>query len=216
MNAAQTRRTPAGGIARWRQRVMRVGLALAAVFLVIVIGLSAAVVSYGAADGAAPSDVIVVLGGGASTYRRAEHAAQLYKAGYAPVVLCSGGFVPGDPVSEADHCARAARRHGVPPAAILREETSRSTEENAIESAALLQARGWSTALVVSDDYHLLRARWMFERQGLTVRTSPAQATSGALPLVERVPAVLREVLALIWFAFKTVLGLPYTNVRGV
>ena len=178
--------------------------------------IAGVVVLYGTQDRAQSADAIVVLGGGAATMRRATHAATLYHAGYADVVICTGATVAGDVISEADRCARAARRAGVPSGAILLEEQSRSTEENAIEVAAITQARGWERVIVVSDNFHLLRAHWMFAQQGLTAYTSPAQRTTGRLTLREWIPAVWREVLALIWFTFKTLLGLPYTHVKGL
>ena len=178
--------------------------------------IAGVVVVYGTQDQAQDADAIVVLGGGASTGRRAIHAAALYHAGYAEVVICTGAAVPGDLTSEAERCARAARRQGVPAGAILLEENSRSTEENAIEVAAMVRARGWDRVVVVSDNYHLLRAHWMFAREGLTAFTSPAQVTVGRLAWREWFPSVWREVLALVWFVFKTVLGLPYTNMKGV
>lgn len=199
-----------------RSRIARLILALAASGLLVLVVVAALVVAYGAGDQARPADAIVVLGGGAATDRRATHGAALYHTGLAPFIVCTGATVPGDTISEAERCARAVRQQGVPEHAILLEENSRSTEENAIEVAALARTRGWERVLVVSDNYHLLRARWMFSREGLDVLTSPAQATAGRLALSEWIPAIWREVLALGWFTVKTLLGLPYTDVKGL
>jgi uncharacterized SAM-binding protein YcdF (DUF218 family) len=187
--------------------IAAVGAGVVAVLVVII-------VRYGVADRARPADVIVVLGGGESgTTRRAVHAAALFRQGYAPYLLCSGNIVSGEPFSEAERCAMVACEHGVPAGAIVLDEISRSTEENAIESAAIMQARGWEDAVLVSDDFHLWRATWLFEHQGVRVWPSPAQVTTGDLPVAEMVYGVLREVAATGWYAGKSLLGLPYTRV---
>ena len=78
------------GLRQWAMCVTALGVAA----LVIALGaLAVTIVRYGATDRARPADVIIVLGGGdVGTARRAEHAAALYHAGYAPHVLCTGGY----------------------------------------------------------------------------------------------------------------------------
>jgi uncharacterized SAM-binding protein YcdF (DUF218 family) len=87
-----------------------------------------------------------------------------------------------------------AVQHGVPPQAIVVEERSLSTEENAIQAAALLRAQGWTEAVLVSDDFHLWRAHWMFAAR-IRTWTSPA-VTTGALELRDEASGVGREVAA--------------------
>jgi len=198
---------------RWRL-VVRLALLLVLAGVLALGSLAALILVYGEWDQARPADVIVVLGGGrVGTERRAYHAAALYHAGYAPTVICTGAVPYGWHTSEAARCARAVMREGVPADAILLEEVSRSTEENAIESAALIAAHGWDSAVIVSDDYHLWRANLLFEAQGITAWPSPAQKSNGPLPPREKTWSTLREVAATVWYAGKTVLGLPYTRV---
>jgi len=162
-----------------------------------VIVLAAIIVQYGRADRAHPADVIVVLGGGKEgTARRTRHAAALYAPGYAPALLCTGSATASAPYTEAEWCARIAQAHGVPAAAIALDTVSRSTEENAREAAGIMQARGWQTAVLVSDDFHLWRAVWMFRRAGVQVWPSPAQVTTGPLARGEKAYSVAREVAA--------------------
>ena len=103
----------------------------------------------------------------------------------------------------------AGRENGVPAEAILIEDRSRSTEENALYSDEIMRAHGWKTALLVSDGYHLLRATWIFSNEGIPFTTSPAASP----PLLDLAVAVVREVVALHWQVFKTLLGLPVTYV---
>lgn len=203
----------------WGGRLLSVG-ALAGLLVGLVMAVN--VYQFGQQDGAARADVIVVLGAGLhpdgqpteAMRRRAEHGAALYAAGYAPAVVCSGGYTLEIPVSEASVCADLLAAEGVPREAIWLEEQSRSTEENAIYTAQLMQAQGWRTALVTSDSYHLWRARLLFELHGVALAgTSPAQATTGPLNPLEYLASLGREVLALFWQGAKDLLGLPFTHV---
>jgi uncharacterized SAM-binding protein YcdF (DUF218 family) len=178
-----------------------------------------AIDDYGLRDRAQPADAIVVLGArvlpggtpGASLARRADHAAALYRQGLAPVIVCSGGVEDAPPSEAAAACARIAAQ-GVPSAALVLEERAQSTEENALYVAALMRARGWRSAIVVSDGYHLYRAQLLFAQAGVIAYPSPAQATAGPMTPFERFARALREALALAWYWAKTWLGLPVTD----
>ncbi len=202
---------------RLSRRLRRILLIALGIWLILDCLIGITVYVYGLTDRAQPADVIVVLGGGLNrdltpnraTTRRAQHAAELWKAGYAPMIICSGGYAEWAERSEADSCAQVLRESGVPAEAIVLEDRSRSTEENAIYSHEVMQAHGWKTALVVSDGYHLLRATWIFSSEGVTFTTSPAAPP----PLTDLLIAVPREVVALHWQVFKTIFHLPFTFV---
>ncbi len=78
--------------ARWRRLLVVALLAWGWVVFVLVVVIEA----YGHTDRAQISDIIIVLGAGLradntpgpALTRRAAHAAELWKAGYAPVVVC--------------------------------------------------------------------------------------------------------------------------------
>jgi uncharacterized SAM-binding protein YcdF (DUF218 family) len=201
-------------------RRTRIGLVALALLGGLWLAATLAVDAYGQVDRAQPADVIVVLGthvaadGGPSPglARRADHAAALYRRGLAAAIICTGGPAAGLPSEAAVACARIAA-HGVPDGALIREERSRSTEENAREAAALMQARGWRRAILVSDGFHLYRAERLFGAAGVTAYGSPAQATAGPMAPHERLPRAAREVLALAWYALKTALGIPLSDV---
>ncbi|MEO0812489.1 MAG: YdcF family protein [Myxococcota bacterium] len=117
------------------------------------------------------SDVIIVLGAFASrngilnesALRRTIKAAELYHQSMAPTVLITGGN-EGRPEGEhtAEHMAALARRLGVPSEALIVETESRSTRDNAQRSQVLFDARGFQSAVLVSDMAHLYRARALF------------------------------------------------------
>ena len=58
---------------------------------------------------------------------------------------------------------------GVPDSALMIEPRSRTTLENATETAKLLTAGRQSTIVLVTDGYHALRARLLFRMAGLSV-----------------------------------------------
>jgi uncharacterized SAM-binding protein YcdF (DUF218 family) len=200
-----------------RRRFVRVLLAILLVWMLVCTALAGAVYAYSRSDGAREVDVIIVLGAGLrrdgrpgpALWRRGEHAAALYAEGYAEHLICAGGFPLRQSRSEADACREVLVANGVPEDAIVLEERSRSTEENAVYSDEIMQENGWETALVVSDGYHLLRAQWIFAQQGMNVTTSPARDPS----LINHVTSIGREVIALHWQVVKTVLNLPVTYV---
>ncbi|MGV3723653.1 MAG: YdcF family protein [Actinomycetota bacterium] len=156
--------------------------------------------AYGQVDRAEKADAIVVLGarvlpGGAagdSLSSRTLRAVELYQRGIAPVILCTGG-IGDNPPAEAKAAATLAAEHGVRDADLVLEEHSTSTRENAEFAARICRERGWKRVVVVSDPYHLYRARNDFKRAGLVAYTSPALECRRNRVFSERVWWTLRE-----------------------
>ena len=141
------------------------------------------------------ADAIVVLGGGmgfnkdASPYPemwgsadRVWHAARLYKAGKAPLVVISGRE-NGDPTQE------LLLGLGVPAEAIVDEDASGNTEENARNVIGLLGAGDAAGAegaddgarrrvLLVTSAWHMRRALWNFRKAPFDVVPAPADYES--------------------------------------
>lgn len=131
------------------------------------------------------ADAIVLLGGalrGDSTMGtlpdlnqyadRLVHAVALFKAGKADYIVLSGGSAPGSR-SEAHLMQDVLAVMGVPSSALILEDQSRNTHDNAVNSAALLKARGMNRILLVSSAFHMRRADALFKRQGLDVIPAP-------------------------------------------
>ena len=129
------------------------------------------------------------------------------------MILCSGGMPGNRTRSEADACRELLEAEGVPAEAILLEASSRSTEENALASGQLMAERGWQTAVIVSDQYHMYRAQHIFSDTGLTVYASGAPISP---PPGEYLVFMLRELVAIKTYGIKTALGLPITYVQGL
>ncbi len=149
-------------------------------------------------------DALVVLGArigskGASPALRArvERAVALYGEGLAPRIIFSGGL--GEyPPAESTAARAIAEQLGVPLEACVEEPRSRSTAENAREVAALMRRRGWRRALVVSDGFHLLRARQLFRGEGMEVLCAPSRLEGRDFGLWQRLYWTSREALALL------------------
>jgi uncharacterized SAM-binding protein YcdF (DUF218 family) len=202
------------------RRWIRIVLATGSIIFLLCTVSALYIYAYGQTDHAQQADVIIILGAGVEqngkpdqgTIRRARHGAALYNKGLAPYILCTGGFVSNPQKSEASACKEILLELNIPESAILLEEKSNSTEENAIESRIVMDAKQFKTAVLVSDNFHLLRAEMLFHNRGMTVYPSPAQVTSGTLDLYWGVLFTYREVAAFIWHGLKSALHLPYTS----
>ena len=101
---------------------------------------------------------------------RVWYAARLFHAGKAPLLILSGGSDPEyEAFSEARAMAIFLADLGVPAQAMVLEEQSSNTRQNAANSAALLQARGINRILLVTSALHMPRAKALFTAQGLQV-----------------------------------------------
>ncbi|GAB6051982.1 hypothetical protein JCM17960_08020 [Magnetospira thiophila] len=133
-----------------------------------------------------PLDAIVVLGAAvlpdgrpsAALRRRVAVAVRCYfEHETLPLVMSGGAVSHATPES---HVMRdLARAAGVPETAIIVEDRSRNTWQNAQEVRVLAETRGWTHLLLVSDRFHLPRARDMFRRHGLAVSTAPVDRAPG-------------------------------------
>jgi uncharacterized SAM-binding protein YcdF (DUF218 family) len=132
-----------------------------------------------------PEDVqaIVVLGGyvsppaaegmpaelGEDSLLRCLRAVDLYHRGPPCPVVVTGG--PVHPSGSAPPVARAMRdflvAHGVEADHVVVEDRSRSTQENAVETARVLRELGIGKVALVTDAAHLRRALACFRAQGV-------------------------------------------------
>lgn len=133
-------------------------------------------------------EVLVVLGGGRAFsgveygwpdapsregISRLTHAAWLHQQSGLPLLL-TGGRVHGETHSEAELMDWLLQASFGLKARWL-EEQSRTTHENALYTAAILQQQAITQVVLVSHAWHLARAVPVFEAQGLTVIPAPLQ-----------------------------------------
>ena len=165
MNARRQRKR--WGVFGWAWRLL--------LLLVLwVAGVAGYIVWIGERDQAAAADVIIVLGAAAYDARpspvfeeRIRHGIDLYQRGLARHIIFTGGFGEGARFSESQVARRYALRHGVPARAILIETASRTTWQNLQQAAALMKARGFKRAIIVSDPLHMARALRLSRELGI-------------------------------------------------
>jgi uncharacterized SAM-binding protein YcdF (DUF218 family) len=163
------------------KRGIHFGLALAGASLLGWVGwITLEIRKQSVLEEASPADVIVVMG--AAEYRgrpspvlraRLDHGLELFQQGLAPRILTTGG-AGGDPVFTEGVVGRNyLMNHGVPPEAILLEDEGGSTVHSTIAVAEIMRRSGLHSCILVSDGYHIYRAKKMLEFRGLEVYGSP-------------------------------------------
>ena len=183
---------------------------LIALWLLIVVLIMLAIKRAETIDNVRPADVIIILGSGLrrdgrpgdALYRRSIRGAELYQDGIAPYVICTGGIGRGHTRSEADACRDVMTARGVPPEAILLEERSTSTEENARYAQEIMMAQVFEDAVLVTDSFHMFRASWIFDQEGITHYESPIPRDQVRQRFYVR--HFTREILAIHWHALKS------------
>ena len=167
-------------------------------------------------------EAIVVLSGGISpprtvrpyslagrdTYLRVEHAAWLFHNWKPLPIIVSGGSQAGEE-SAASVMREMLIRDGVPASMIRTEDQSRSTYENAVQSARILRGIGFHRVALVVDADSMLRAEKCFRKQGLSVAPAPcffwnirwsAEDLLPGWPGIYRGEIVAHEALGLLWY----------------
>jgi uncharacterized SAM-binding protein YcdF (DUF218 family)/glycosyltransferase involved in cell wall biosynthesis len=160
-------------------------------------------------DSPAPADAIVVFAGGVGEsgkagggqQERLRTAIDLYKAGHAPVMILSSGFVYS--FHEAEVMRALAIDQGIPPSQIVLEEHATNTYENVKFVDAILRDHRWQRVLLVSSPYHMRRALmvWRKVAPDVTVIATPPERTQfydhayGAT--LEQVRGILQEYVAI-------------------
>jgi uncharacterized SAM-binding protein YcdF (DUF218 family) len=199
---------------RWTRGVVR-----GALLVLLLAGLWAAAdlvyVSVGAeTDYAAHADAIIVLGcnvAGSSeptpcVQARAGHAADLFRQGYAPYVIASGGPTGGGP-TEASVLARVLQDSGVPTEDIVLEDRALNTIQNINYTEAIMRDRGWNSAILVTEPFHIKRATLIARDTGLTVYPSPATDSSNWQNPLGKVYNLCRDALSLMLYQVKALVG---------
>ena len=145
------------------------------------------------------ADAIVVFGAAEYVGRpspvlraRLDHAYNLFERRLAPVIITTGGAGNDPHFSEGQVGRDYLEARGVPDAKLIAETQGGDTEQSAQRVAVILRTNGMHSCLLVSDAYHMFRAKQMMNAQGITVYISPRP---GSIPktLVGRYFAALRE-----------------------
>jgi uncharacterized SAM-binding protein YcdF (DUF218 family) len=109
---------------------------------------------YGAPPSEARAEAALVLSGDVD-YLRVRRAAALQTSGRVGFLVVTGTGVGGDSAAE---LAVQAQRLGVPEAAIVCEERSRTTRENLLNAGPIVRERRWRRVALVTSASHMGRA----------------------------------------------------------
>ncbi len=134
-------------------------------------------------------EAIVLLGGGTEPAvfprsgveingagDRVLYAAKIFKDGKAPLILLSGGeisWLNDGSATPAEDMAEILKSLEVPGEALIIEDRSRNTYENALYAKELLGEKGINKILLVTSAMHMPRSVALFEAQGFEVVPLP-------------------------------------------
>ena len=120
--------------------------------------------------------------------------------GSEPVLIVSGGKGSDERISEAEAMARYLIERGVPEDHVVREDRSRTTEENLTFSQAIMErSRPGYRCIIVTSNYHVFRAAIVARRLGLDGQVTGARTAGYYWP-----SATLREFIA-VFLSYKVV-----------
>ncbi len=167
---------------RWfrvRRRILTTFAALVALGLLYFLVSLAQVWSTGRSDDSGPADAIVVMGAAQYDGRpspqlaaRLDHVLKIWPEGVAPLVVVTGGNLPGDRFTEAEASAGYLIERGIPADAIQMENAGTTSHESLVSVSALLAAQDLNDVVIVTDPYHALRSRLIAEEVGLDAEVS--------------------------------------------
>lgn len=110
------------------------------------------------------ADAIVVVSGGDTQARTAE-GILMYQNGWAPQIIFSGAAEDTSGPSNAQVMRQQAIEAGVPSDAIITEDLSRTTAENAQQNRILFRQLGIERVMLITSAYHQRRAGLEFEKR---------------------------------------------------
>jgi uncharacterized SAM-binding protein YcdF (DUF218 family) len=192
----------------------------AAVLTVVLLITSTALAIWWTArqDSTPTSDAIVVLGSAqyngvpSSIFEaRLEHARKLYDAGVAPVIVTVGGKADGDEFTEAEAGRDYLAETGVPAEALLAVPEGQDTLESIRAVARVFTEQGWSSAVLVTDPWHAMRAERMADDAGLDAASSPTRQGPAVQTRATQFKYILRETAAYLLYRAtgESVAGAP-------
>ena len=140
-------------------------------------------IKSGEEDDAVPSDCLIVLGAktrGMQPSRvlriRLDRAKEAYDQGLAKKIIVCGGKGTDETVPEAVAMAAYLEALGVPKEDLLLEPDSMNTRQNLRYAKRIMDEHGYQTAVLVTSDYHMMRARMLAEQEGLSVTCCRAKS----------------------------------------
>ncbi len=196
----------------------RIGAAFV-VAVALIVGVTAVNIWWTARQDERPtSDAIVVLG--SAQYdgtpspifeARLDHALDLYNAGVAPMIITVGGRQTGDRFTEAEAGLLWLAGEGVPEEAMRAIPDGTDTLRSMQAVASVFVEQGLSTAVVVTDPWHAMRATRMAEDAGIQASSSPTRQGPAVQTRDTQFRYIARETVAYLFYRLtgSSVAGAP-------
>jgi uncharacterized SAM-binding protein YcdF (DUF218 family) len=122
---------------------------------------------------------------------RLDHAAALYRAGRAPLIIVTGGKQPGDRVTQGVTGYDYLTATGIPASAVKLENQGTDSYQELSAAANILHQTGVAPdVLLVSDPYHAYRIGQIAHELGLSAHVSPDDEPSSAYQYARETAAV--------------------------
>ncbi len=192
--------------------------ALVLAVLLLVASTAAAIWWTARQDSRPSSDAIVVLGSAqyngvpSSIFAaRLEHALSLWQQGVAPVVVTVGGKAAGDEFTEAEAGRDYLAEAGIPAGSLLAVPEGGDTLESMRAVGTAFADNGWSTAVLVTDPWHAMRAERMAEDASISADSSPTRQGPAVRTRDTQFRYILRETAAYLLYRVtgESVAGAP-------
>lgn len=152
------------------------------------------------------ADYIIILGArvkgeipSLALQYRIDVAANYMKINKETIAIASGGQGPGEDITEAEAIKEGLLVHGISSNRIILEDKSTDTVENIRFSKKLIPDY-LEIGLLVTNDFHLYRAKSIAKDQGLNLQGIPAETPAVAIP-----KSYLREYLAITKYYLVTI-----------
>ncbi|WP_245160713.1 YdcF family protein [Blastococcus sp. CT_GayMR16] len=202
-----------------RESLMARAFAAAVLAFVLLVSSTALAIWWTARHDSRPaSDAIVVLGSAqyngvpSSIFEaRLEHAISLYEDGVAPVIVTVGGKATGDEFTEAEAGRDYLSNSGIPDDALLAVPEGVDTLQSMRVVSAAFTERGWTSAVLVTDPWHAMRAERMAEDAGMEAESSPTRQGPAVQTRGTQFRYILRETAAYLLYRAtgESVAGAP-------
>ena len=168
-------------------------------------------------DDPRPSDVIIVLGttqydGRPSSIftARLEHALVLHSRGVAPIVVTVGGSRPGDRFTEAQAAADYLTADGLSSDEVVVVGEGSDTLSSIRAAAKVMRSNDWTSAVLVTDPWHVLRSRIIARDAGIDAVGSPTRQGPSVYTRQTQARYIGRETAALLSYEiFGRSIGSP-------
>lgn len=136
----------------------KIAIPLTIILTLIMVGVIVESFIHNDSEKPEDSDVIVVLGGG--DQGRMKRAADLYESGYANKVIVT----PVGDRYNTEELTNIARHYGIEEEDIIVDSESTSTYTNAQRTIEIMDENNFESAMIVTSDYHVKRAKIIFDR----------------------------------------------------